>query len=269
MSEISASMVKELREKTGAGMMDCKRALTESSGDLDNAVDFLRKSGIAKAAKKADRATTEGKIASHINETTASMVEVLCETDFVAKNDQFSNYCDALCLQVSKNYDSAGDLSEKVKNDQQNAIIDLVAKVGENIQLRRVLRWESNAKCASYIHTGGKIGVIVEVKNGSDKEYLSDLCMHIAAFNPLYLSPDDVPESVIEKEKEIAAAQPELAGKPKEILEKILMGKVSKWYKENCLLKQIWIKDDKKSVEQVDANATILRFVRWQIGEAI
>ncbi len=269
MSDISASMVKELREKTGAGMMDCKKALTESSGDLEKAIDFLRKSGVAKAAKKADRTTTEGKITTHINETTATMVEVLCETDFVAKNDQFSNYCDNLCLEVANNYSDSGDLSEAVKIDQQSAVIDLVARVGENIQLRRVLRWESNANCASYIHMGGKIGVIVEVENGSYNDCLNDLCMHIAAFNPLYLSPEDVPESVIEKEKEIAAAQPELANKPKEIIDKILMGKVGKWYKENCLLKQTWIKDDKKSVEQIDPNATVLRFMRWQIGEEI
>ncbi len=269
MADISAKMVKDLREKTGAGMMDCKKALTASGGDIDGAVEQLRKSGLAKAAKKAGRETTEGKIESLVSADAAVMVEVLCETDFVAKNDSFVDFCRDVAADIAANVADTGDVSAAVAVRNKVKIGELVAKVGENIQIRRAVRWAPEGECGTYIHMGGKIGVVVDVIGGKDAEYLSSLCMHIAAFNPAFLSPDQVPADVVEKEKEIAAAQPELKNKPPEILEKILVGKINKWYSENCLLKQIWIRDDKIRVEKVKPGAKIRRYLRWQVGEEI
>lgn len=268
MTGITAELVKNLREKTGAGMMDCKKALVESAGDVEKAVEYLRKSGITKASKKAGRATNEGKIVSNISEAVAVLVEVLCETDFVAKNEKFGEFCDQLALRVAENYSETGDLSISVAEKETDWVTDLVAKVGENIQVRRVLRWHPEGNCASYIHMGGKIGVLVDVADEADKSFLTDLCMHIAAFNPLYVAPNSVPPSIIEKEKEIAAAQPEIQEKPDAIVEKILNGKIQKWYTENCLIKQPWLRDDKLSVEKaMKPGSKIQKFVRWQVGE--
>ena len=270
MTAISADLVKSLREKTGAGMMDCKKALVGSSGDMEKAIEYLRKSGITKAEKKAGRATNEGKIVSKISPDVAVLVEVLCETDFVAKNDKFEDFCNSLVTKIASSYQETGDLSAVVADGEKNSVTDLVAKVGENIQIRRVMRWRPEGQGASYIHAGGKIGVIVDVVDESDQDFLTDLCMHIAAFNPLYVSPDSVPAAVVEKEKEIAAAQPELQNKPDNIIEKILQGKVQKWYSENCLIKQPWLRNDKLSVEKaMKPEAKVKQFIRWQVGEEI
>ena len=270
MTVISAELVRNLRDKTGAGMMDCKKALVNSAGDVEKAIEHLRKSGITKADKKAGRATKEGKIVSTLSDDIAVLVEVLCETDFVAKNEKFGEFCNTLATRVATEYQETGDLSTRVVEREKNSVIDLIAKVGENIQIRRSLRWKCEGKCASYIHTGGKIGVLIDVANESDESFLVDLSMHIAAFSPLYVSPDSVPSEVVEKEKEIAAALPELQGKPEAIIEKIIHGKIQKWYSENCLVKQHWLRDDKLSVEKImKPTAKILRFVRWQVGEEI
>ena len=270
MTAITAELVKNLRDKTGAGMMDCKKALVETTGDIEKAIEYLRKSGITKASKKAGRATNEGKIVSLVSNAVAVLVEVLCETDFVAKNDTFAEFCDQLARKIADDYGETGDLSRCVNEKEVDGVTDLVAKVGENIQVRRALRWHPEGECASYIHAGGKIGVLVDIAGESDKNIPRDLCMHIAAFNPRYLAPDSVPPSVIEKEKEIAAAQPEIQGKPDAIVEKILHGKIQKWYTENCLTKQPWMRDDKISVEKaMTPGAKILNYVRWQVGEEI
>ncbi len=269
MTEISATLVKELREKTGAGMMDCKKALLESAGDLEKSIDYLRKSGMAKAAKKAGRTTTEGKITALVSEDVAVLVETLCETDFVANNEEYQRFCASITKSVAADFSNTGDLSEAVREAKKDAIGELVAKVGENVNVRRALRWSPEGTAGSYLHMGGRIGVIVDVSGDADTEYLSNLCMHIAAFNPLYLSPETVPEDVLAKEKEIAAAQPELANKPPEILDKILVGKMRKWYEENCLIKQAWIRDDKVTVESANPKADIRRYTRWQVGEEV
>jgi elongation factor Ts len=266
MADITAKMVKELRDKTDAGMMDCKKALVEADGDMSAAVDVLRKSGIAKAEKKSGRATKEGKIVSSINNGTGVLIEALCETDFVATNDKFIEYVNSVAAKVA-DMPEEGDLSEAVSEMEKDSLTKLIATIGENMQLRRALRWESKGKCASYLHMGGKIGVMVDVEGDADEETLSSLCMHIAAFKPEYVSPENIPAETVEKEKEIAAGQVE--GKPAEIIDKIVMGKINKWYKEVCLVKQPWIRDDKQSVEKANPGLTIKRFVRWEIGEEL
>ncbi len=264
MAQISAKLVKELREKTGAGMMDCKRALTEADGIISDAVDVLRKSGIAKAEKRAGRTANEGTVASKITDEAGVLAEFLCETDFVAKNKKFIAYANEIVEKIDK-IGEEGDLSEKINELEKDSIISMIATVGENMQLRRAIRW--TGKCASYLHMGGRIGVMIEVEGETDKTALADICMHIAAFNPQYVSPDEIPATVIEKEKEIHSAQ--LAGKPAAMIEKILVGKLAKWYKEVCLNKQPWVRDDKVSTEQANSNIKIKRFVRWQVGEEL
>jgi elongation factor Ts len=248
--------------------MDCKKALVATDGDMDAAIEHLRKTGMAKAEKKAGRSTNEGKIVTRIEGGTAVMAEVLCETDFVAKNETFGAYCDALAGRIVTDYSEEGDLSEQVATAEAGNIGDLVTNVGENIQLKRVVRWQLAGEAASYLHAGGKIGVLVEVAGASDDAFRHDLCMHIAAYSPVYLNPDAVPAEVIEKEKEIAAALPDLANKPENILGKIIEGKIRKWYTETCLTKQAWLRDDKIAVEKASPGADIKRFVRWQVGEA-
>jgi len=264
MVQISAKLVKDLREKTGAGMMDCKRALKEAEGNIQDAIDVLRKSGIAKAEKRSGRSATEGKIISKITADYGILAETLCETDFVAKNDKFAAFGKDILASVS-NMDADGDVSEKVNEIEKDKIISMVASIGENIQVRRVVKWQG--KCSSYLHMGGRIGVMIEVEGESDEEALNNICMHIAAFNPQYVSSNDISEKIIEKEKEIHTAQ--LAGKPAQMIEKILVGKLNKWYKEVCLNDQPWIRDDKVSTSKANPNLTVKRFVRWQVGEEL
>ena len=264
MTLISAKLVKELREKTGAGMMDCKKALTAANGIISDAIDVLRKSGIAKAEKKAGRSAKEGTIASLISNETGVLAEILCETDFVAKNNKFIAYTKKL-LQKTSNLDLTGDVTEKINELEKDSIISMIATLGENMQIRRAIRW--TGKCASYLHMGGRIGVMIEVEGNTDEAVLADICMHIAAFNPQYVSPEEILSTVIEKEKEIHSAQ--LAGKPAEMIEKILVGKLAKWYKEVCLNKQPWVRDDKISTEKANPNTIVKRFVRWQVGEEL
>lgn len=264
---ITATQVKELREKTGAGMMDCKKALVASDGDMDQAVENLRKAGVAKLSKKSSRVTKEGRITTLVSNGVGVVAEVLCETDFVGKNEVFAEYCEQLCARVAADYDVDGDVTEAVNANETGAIGDLVTNVGENIQINRVVRWQSDDYLACYLHMGGRIGVLVDISGECDDEYRSDLCMHIAAFSPRYLNPDEVPAEVIEKEKEIAKALPDLAGKPENIIDKIIDGKIRKWYTETCLTHQPWVRDDKMSVAKAAPNSTIKRFIRWQVGE--
>lgn len=267
MIKVPVELIKELRAKTGAGMGDCRKALIEAENDMDQAIDYLRKSGLLKAAKKSSRTTKEGKIVACVKNGIGAMVEVLCETDFVAKNEKFIQFCAELVERVADEYSELGDLSELIKEREKGNVGDLVTTVGENIQLRRAVRLESDATLTSYLHLGGKIGVLVDVAGTDDEEYLKNLAMHIAAFNPIYLAPEDVPEEMVAREKEIYAAQPEMQGKPEQVLEKILNGRINKWYGEICLIKQAWIWEQKKRVEQMNPDAKIQRFVRWQVGE--
>lgn len=266
MAAISASLVKELRDKTGAGMMDCKKALVEADGDMEKAVDNLRKAGIAKAEKKSGRAVKEGKIYAHVNGDKGVLVEVLCETDFVAKTENFQNYMTELAGRIVE-LDGDGDVSEKVQEMESKTLVPLIATIGENIQIRRVACWKATGKLDSYLHMAGRIGVMIDVVGDADRELLHDICMHIAAFKPVFVSPEEIPADVLEKEKQIAAAQ--VQGKPENIIEKIVLGKINKWYTETCLMKQPWIRDDKTCLAKVNPNITIKRFLRWEIGEEL
>ena len=264
MSEVSPQLVKDLREKTGAGMMDCKRALAEAKGNLETAVDILRKSGIAKAEKKSGRSVKEGSIVAKVSPEAGALVEVLCETDFVAKNDKFKEYS----LQVAGkvlSLDVSGDVSEKINEVEKQSIVSIVATIGENIQVRRAVRW--SGKCSSYLHMGGRIGVMIQYEGEASQAELSDICMHIAAFNPTYVSSDEISGTLIAKEKEIHTAQ--LAGKPAQMIEGILKGKLAKWYKEVCLNDQPWMRDDKMSVKQANPKVDVKKFIRWQVGEEV
>jgi len=263
---ITAEMVKKLRDKTGAGMLDCKKALMNANGDFEGAYDELRKSGIAKAEKKAGRSTNEGKVFISVKDGKAAAIEVLCETDFVSKNEKFSAFADDIIGRVVE-YDADGDVSEKAQEAEKDNVVAMISNIGENMQLRRAVKWTTSDKVGSYLHMGGRIGVMVEVAGEIADDILSDLCMHIAAFNPQYIAPEDVPAEVIEKEKEIATAQ--LTGKPAEIIEKILTGKINKWYTEVCVSKQPWLKDDKSCFAKVAPKAEIKRFIRWQVGEEL
>jgi elongation factor Ts len=265
MSEITASLVKELRDKTDAGMMDCKKALVESNGDIEKAIEYLRKTGVTKAEKKSGRTVKEGLIAAFIDGGTGSLAEVLCETDFVAKNDKFKEFIKTLAkngASIAKD----GDISSELKAIGAEKLTQLIAVVGENMQIARAIKWKSeNGICATYLHMGGKIAVMIEAEGGKDLTVLNDVCMHIAAFSPKFIGPEEIPADVIAKEKEIAASQ--LGNKPPQILEKIIEGKLNKWFSEVCLMKQAWIRDDKLSTEKANPGLKVRRFVRWQVGE--
>ena len=267
MAAITAQMVKGLRDKTGAGMMDCKRALTEAEGDADKAIDLLRKAGIAKAAKKADRVTNEGCVVALVDGSTAVLAEILCETDFVSRNATFRDFVDGVVGRALAAGGDDGDITEAAREAEKEAVGELVGAIGENVQIRRLARWTTDAQFGSYIHMGGKIGVLAEVDGTADAELCTDICMHVAAFSPQYVDESQVPEDVLAKEKEIAAAQ--VAGKPAAILDKIVAGKINKWYTQVCLSRQPWLRDDKKCLSKVAPNATVRRFLRWQMGEEL
>ena len=267
MANITAEMVKELREKTGVGMMDCKKALVESDGNMDLAIENLRKAGIAKAAKKAGRTAKQGCIVGLIEDNVGVMVELLCETDFAASNERFRAFAAAVAQRVAREYSVDGDVSQSVAEKEKAGITELIAVIGENMQLRRALRWQATGKLSSYVHMGGRIVVLAETAGEAPPNTLADMCMHIAAFSPRYIGPGDVPADVLAKEKEIAAAQ--VVGKPANIVDKIVMGKLSKWYTETCLLQQPWVRDDKTSLAKVAPALKVQRFLRWQVGEEI
>lgn len=267
MAAITMDMIKTLREKTGVGVGDCKKALEEAGGDMNAAVENLRKSGIAKAEKKASRTTKEGLIFSNVTAGVGALVEIVCETDFVAKNERFVAYGKDLAKRVA-GMAGEGDLTAAIQKDEQTAVIDLINAIGENIQIRRVLRW--TAKDAGRVvfydhHNKSKIVVMVELAG----EGVADnaVCMHIAAFSPRYIKPDQVSADVVAKEKEIAAAQ--IQDKPANMIEKIVMGKISKWYTEVCLLQQPWLLDDKTCLAKTAPKLEVRRMLRWQVGEEL
>ena len=269
MAAITAKMVSDLREKTGAGMMDCKRALTAADGDMELAIENLRKSGVAKAEKKSGRSTNQGKVWTKVSADAGVIIEMLCETDFAAKTPKFADLVDTLLN--SADALAEGDITAALNEQQQAVITSHIATIGENMQLRRAQKWQGNGSTfASYHHMDGRVSVMVEVEGESDAAFLNDLCLHIAAFNPRYISREDVPADVIAKEKEIAAAaDPKLQGKPAEMLEKILGGKMNRFFGENCLVEQPWVKDDKTTMAKLKPNAKVKRFVRWAVGEEL
>ena len=270
MAEITASLVKELRERTGAGMMECKKALTENNGDIEAAADWLRKTGLAKADKKASRVAAEGRIVSAQDGGKAVLVEVNSETDFVAKDANFVAFTEAVAnaalgvddVEALKGASVDGGTVEETRSA-------LIAKVGENVQVRRMARIDSDKTVGAYVH-GGRIGVLVEVQGG-DADLARGLAMHIAAMNPPYVSPAHVPADFVAREKEIALAQVKDTNKPADIIEKMISGKVAKTVNELCLTGQPYVLDTNQTVEQAlkAAGAQVLQFVRLAVGEGI
>ena len=273
MADITASMVKELRERTGAGMMECKKALTENNGDIEAAADWLRKTGLAKADKKADRVAAEGRIAMAQGQGAAVLVEINSETDFVAKDANFLAFCETVANAALGAADVDALKAAKTASGEtvEEARAAVVAKVGENVQVRRMARMQSAANTiGAYVH-GGRIGVLVELKGGN-AELARGLAMHIAAMNPPYVSPAHVPAEFVAREKEIALAQVKDSGKPQDILEKMISGKVAKTVGEVTLTGQPYVLDTNQTVEaalKAAGGAEVLGFVRLAVGEGI
>ena len=266
MTGISASAVKELRERTGLGMMDCKNALVQSSGDMDLAIETLRKSSGMKAAKKAGRIAADGIISSRVGNGIGVIVEVNCETDFAAKNQDFLAFADSVTQRLFE-----GRISNLESIDFEDVREKLVQKIGENITIRRSeIIEDANASVSNYIHGNKKIGVLLAV-SGGDYALAQDIAMHIAAMNPLVVSPDQVSAELIEKEREIYRAQAEESGKPQEIVEKMVDGRVRKYLAEISLTEQPFVKDSEKKVGDLcsSSGAKIIRFVRYEVGEGI
>jgi len=280
--QITASMVKELRERTGSGMMECKKALQEADGDIDVAIENMRKSGLAKADKKSGRVAAEGRVVIEISDDgkSAAVVEVNCETDFVSGGDDFLSFVNKVAKTALANKPADVEALAAMTPEGESESIEemrkaMVAKIGENIQLRRFELLESSGGAfGSYLH-GNRMGVLVEMasKDGSGvpDELIKDVAMHIAASNPLCVKEDDVPAEVLEKEKEILRAQALESGKPADIVEKMLAGRIRKYLAEITLLGQSFVKDPDRTVETLlsDAGATVNRFVRYEVGEGI
>ena len=275
---VTASLVKELREKTGAGMMDCKKVLTETDGDMEKAIELLRERGIAKAAKKSGRVAAEGLVEAYISEDgkVGAIVEVNSETDFVAKNEEFKTFVKNVAKQVvEKNPKDVEDLLNQEATFEagktvNEALVGKIATIGENLTIRRFARFESKGLLESYIHGDGKIAVLINMAKG-DKEVAKDLCMQIAAARPEYLNEQSVPAERVEKEKEILKAQTMNEGKPEAIAEKIVQGRIGKFFSEICLVDQAFVKDPNKKVSQVlkENDAEVVEFARFEKGEGI
>lgn len=274
MAEITATIVKELREKTQAGMMDCKKALAETDGDFEAAVKYLREKGLASAAKRADRAASQGVVNAFVSDDnkTGVLFELNCETDFVARNENFQKLSNELVEHILKN--SPKDVAEMLSQDfggktVEDHIKENIGTIGENIIANRLAKVDTDGIVVSYIHMGGGIGVLVELKGADDsqKDLAKDISMHVAAANPLYLTAEDVPANVVEDEKAIMKEQMKNEGKPDNILDKIVEGKIGKYYEEVCLLNQAFVKDPEKKVKDLlPEGVTINSFHRFQIG---
>ncbi len=270
---ITAALVKELRERTGAGMMDCKKALTETGGDIEAAVDLMRKSGAAKADKKAGRVAAEGAVVVARDGNRAAIVEVNCETDFVAKGDQFRDFANAVAtavLESSPADDAALAASPMGQGTVDEVRRELIAGIGENIQVRRFSLVEGGDNVGEYIHTNNKIGVVVAL-DGGDDGLARDVAMHVAWNNPPYLRGEDVPAEQVAKEKEIFVDQARGEGKPEDLIERIVTGKLRKYLDSISLLGQPFVKDDKTTVGKLlkSAGAEVARYVRLEVGEGI
>lgn len=273
--QITAAMVKELRERTGSGMMECKKALQEADGNIDAAIENMRKSGLAKADKKAGRVAAEGRVVINISDDgkQAAIVEVNCETDFVSGGDDFIGFANAVAgAALANKPDTVEDLvaCEIDGGTIEHTRQEMVARIGENIQVRRFENLHSDAgSFGSYLH-GTRIAVLVEMQGGNE-ELIKDVAMHIAASKPVCVAEDDVPAEMLEKEKEILRAQALESGKPADIVEKMLTGRVRKYLAEITLLGQAFVKDPDKSVEALlkEQGASVTRFIRYEVGEGI
>lgn len=266
MAAITAAMVKDLRERTGLGMMDCKKALAEADGDAELAIENLRKSSGMKAAKKAGNTAAEGTIGIKIEGGVALMVEVNCQTDFAARDENFLKFVDTI---TSAAFDAKEtDVEKLMAGDLEKTREELVQKIGENVSVRRAVVYEGDVN--SYVHTNGKIGVLVH-REGGDDELGKDIAMHVAAANPQVVNPDDVAEDVVAKEKEIYIAQAADSGKPPEIVEKMVGGRIRKFLAEISLVEQQFVKDPDQKVAALlkSAGASIKGFTRFEVGEGI
>lgn len=287
---ITAAMVKELRERTGSGMMDCKKALNETNGDMEKAIEVLREKGLAAATKKAGRIAAEGVVTTYISEDmkTGSVVEVNCETDFVAANEDFKALANNVAKMAANTSATTVEelLAEKYIGDEnmtlQEAVTALIAKLGENMSVRRFEKFVAeNGVVQSYIHGVGKIAVLVELSCEKQDDVLKtvakDIAMQVAAANPLFLNKDQVDNESLEKEKEIYRVQALNEGKPENIVEKMVMGRISKYYKEVCLVDQVWVKNGDYTIskyvaeegKKIGAPIEVARFVRFERGEGI
>ena len=268
MTTITANDVQKLREQTGVGMMDCKKALTESGGDIEKAVQYLREKGLAKAAKKADREANEGAVFTAVNadRSKAAILELNCETDFVAGNDTFKAFGQvAGDAALATNEDNPESLQIDGKSFK-DAAAEVVLKVGENITIKKITIIEGQS-LQNYVHLNGKIGVVVSFDGEVSDDTAKDIAMQIAAVNPTYVKPEDVPPNIIDQEKEIIANQAKNEGKPEQVIEKIVMGRVQKFYKENCLMKQEFIKDSAQTIDKVLPNGvSVAQMVRFELG---
>jgi len=295
--EITASLVKELREKTGAGMMDCKKALAEVGGDMEAAIDYLRKKGLAAAAKKAGRVASEGLVGAYISENgkVGALVEINCETDFVARNPEFVDLVGDLARQAAEKAESPAGTGEDLMGQPfvtaegqsvSEVINQKVAKIGEKIDFRRFARFqaEGNNLIGSYIHLGGKIGVLVELEADKDiaaspeaRDLARDVAMQSAASNPTFVRREEVPAEQIENERKILSEQEDIKSKPEAVRPKIVEGRINKYFEQVCLLEQAYIKDPSLTVSDmlrsrgsaVNATVTVRRFTRYVLGEGI
>jgi len=289
---ISMEMIKDLRQRTGAGIMECKEALKETDNDLESAAEYLRKKGATKAAKKADRSTKEGAVRAVVQDTTAAMVEVKCETDFVARNEKFQEMVTGLAAHAAASPETESEeafLAQPYFGDSSKTVNDIItasiSEIGENIVIGRKVKMTMRGPglLVSYIHGVGNIGVLLEL--GTEKSDMArkpevadlarDLTMQIAAMNPIALDPRGIPQQTVDKEREIFAAQARDSGKPDNIIPKIVEGSLKKFYAESCLLSQAFVKENKKTVESViketaakaGGKIEVRRFVRYQLGE--
>lgn len=273
---ITASQVKELRERTGAGMMDCKKALEATNGDMDAAIDYLRENGIAKAAKKADRIAAEGITYLAVEGNKALVLEINSETDFVAKNEKFLDLvkvvADAILSNEPKTVEEALAVSAG-EGTVESVINNGIATIGEKLSLRRfeILTKSDNDSFGTYSHMGGRIGVITLVEGLTDAEVAKDVAMHVAALNPKYLDDTQVPQEELEHEKKVLSEQALNEGKPANIVEKMIVGRLNKYLEEICLVKQKFVKDDSLTVEKFVASkgGKLTKFVRYEVGEGI
>ncbi|WP_337969769.1 translation elongation factor Ts [Virgibacillus salexigens] len=275
---ITAKLVKELREKTGAGMMDCKKALQETDGNIEAAVDYLREKGISKAAKKADRIAAEGATHIAVDGNVAVLLEVNCETDFVTKNDQFKQLLHDLGKQLLNKQPNT--VEEAMQQEMEgsgetveNFINSAVAKIGEKLSLRRftVLTKTDSDAFGGYLHMGGRIGVLTLLEGTTDDQVAKDVAMHVAAVNPRYVSRDEVSEEEVNKEREVLKTQALNEGKPEKIVEKMVEGRLGKFFEEICLLDQNFVKDPDQKVKTyvADKGASVKTFTRYEVGEGM
>ena len=273
---VDMKKVKELREMTGAGMMDCKKALTHTDGDMEKAIDYLRENGIAKAAKKADRVAAEGLTYILSNDQAAVILEVNSETDFVAKNDHFKTLIQNLAKHILTEKPNTVEAAAKQKMESGETVAEYInnaiSTIGEKISLRRftLVEKSANETFGTYLHMGGRIGVLTVLEGGTE-EVAKDVAMHIAAVNPKYVSRDQVQADEIEREREVLTQQALNEGKPENIVEKMVTGRINKFYEEICLIEQAFVKNPDEKVGQVvsKAGATVKMFVRYEVGEGI